>query len=173
MTDYLPPAGFKHKPSPALDYAHLPQREEDLEMLEKAKAEADEKRNLETPDSNDGINDQRTSIGPFGECVPPSNMDDSDIHRVQFYADNHALKIPMVSPLFDKRHLRQLPRLLVVGYCAEYIIHRSLMVFFILSNVVQQKDYVTNPFLLPWKRPTAILGQPIKTQRKEILPMSF
>lgn len=117
-TDYLPPTGFTHKPSPALDYAQLPQRENDLELLEKAKAEAetstDEKRKLKTSDTDDDINDQRTSIGPFGKCIPVSSIDDSDIHRVHFYADNQALKVPTVSPLFDKRHLRDLPRVLVV-----------------------------------------------------------
>lgn len=121
MTDYLPPTGFKHAPSVALDYARLPHKKEDAEVLAAAKAEAeaatDVNGNLTVPDvENDGAS-RRSSIGPFGEAVPVPSINGDDIYRVQFYADNNALKIPMVSPIFDRHHLRGLPRLLVV--CSE------------------------------------------------------
>jgi hypothetical protein len=123
MTDYLPPTGFKHAPSPALDYAQLPHKEQDAELLAKLKAEAeavtDVTGNVTIPNDED-IAANRSSIGPFGECVPVDGSD--DIYRVQFYADNDALKIPMVSPIFDKKHLRGLPRLLVVSH---FFLHLS------------------------------------------------
>jgi hypothetical protein len=116
LTDYLPPTGFKHKPSPALDYAQLPSRPEDKDSLDRAKAEAedvtDKNGKLKLP--KDDAETRRTSIGPFGECVPVPSINGDDLYRVQFYADNNALKIPMVSPIFDKKCLRGLPRLLVV-----------------------------------------------------------
>ena len=114
MTDYLPPTGFKHAPSPALDYARLPPREKDVALLEQVQKEADRSKKGKDAAKDDQVDTKRTSIGPFGECVPTSNIEGSDLHRVQFYADNDALKIPMVSPIFDKKDLRGLPRLLVV-----------------------------------------------------------
>jgi hypothetical protein len=62
----------------------------------------------------DDAETRRSSIGPFGECVPMPSINGDDLYRVQFYADNNALKIPMVSPIFDRKCLRGLPRLLVV-----------------------------------------------------------
>ncbi|KAI8080791.1 Alpha/Beta hydrolase protein [Gilbertella persicaria] len=115
MTDYLPPIGFKHAPSVALDYAQLPAREKDVELLEKLAKEA------ETSDNKEEA--QRQSIGPFGECVP---LNGSDIHRVQFYASNEALKVPMVSPIFDRKQLRGLPRLLVQCGTAERLRDESI-----------------------------------------------
>ncbi|KAI9494724.1 Alpha/Beta hydrolase protein [Zychaea mexicana] len=50
------------------------------------------------------------SIGPFAE---------SDLDRVQFYADNRVLKHPLVSPVFDKKSLRGLPKLLIQTGTAE------------------------------------------------------
>jgi hypothetical protein len=131
MTDYLPPTGFKHKPSPALDYALLPQREAKAAF----ESSTDEKEKPKTTEVDDeDTNDHRTSIGPFGECVPVSSIDGSDVYRVQFYADNHALKMPMVSPLFDRRHLRGLPRLLVVMYNTQKSkLHPTLTISFVIA----------------------------------------
>ena len=42
MTDFLPAVGFKHAPSPALDYAQLPQRQQDTKVLEEASKKAKE-----------------------------------------------------------------------------------------------------------------------------------
>jgi hypothetical protein len=108
MTDYLPPTGFKHKPSVALDYAQLPAKKETEKVLEHAEAEADTDTHLTVAEDQDN---RRTSIGPFGECIPNNG---EDVYRVHFYADNNELKIPMVSPIFDRQHLRGFPRLLVV-----------------------------------------------------------
>lgn len=102
MTDYLPATGFQHAPSPALDYAQLPQREKQTEILEKINA-SDEKR--EAP----------KSIGPFGETVPVPGTNEEEFYRIQFYADNSALKLPLVSPIFDKSQLKGLPPLLIVS----------------------------------------------------------
>lgn len=110
MTDYLPPTGFKHKPSSALDYAQLPAKEENEKVLAHAEAEADSF--LTVPEEDE--DNRRTSIGPFGECIPVPSIHGEDVYRVHFYADNNELKIPMVSPIFDRTHLRGLPRLLVV-----------------------------------------------------------
>jgi acetyl esterase/lipase len=78
MTDSLPYLGFKHIPSPGLDFDALP----------KSKA------------------------------VPPAGYEldtyGDDYERYQLYAPNKALRIPTVSPVFDPKHLRGLPRLLVV-----------------------------------------------------------
>lgn len=133
MTDYLPPTGFKHAPSPALDYAQLPQREQHTKLLEKAKAEAESSNDddltiLGKKDADPG----RTSIGPFGESVPIPGPNGEDVHRVQFYASNNALKLPMVSPVFDRSNLRGLPRLLVVSYkilCSQQICNLFLLLF--------------------------------------------
>lgn len=118
MTDYLPPVGFKHAPSPALDYAQLPQKEQDTKLLEKLKDEAEAAThiagNKTIHHENEEIQANRSSIGPFGEAVPVQDGS-SDLYRVQFYADNDALKIPMVSPIFDRKYLRGLPRLLIVS----------------------------------------------------------
>lgn len=115
MTDYLPPIGFKHSPSPALDYAQLPQREQHIELLEKAKAEAESSSDDDLTIKGKKDDDfGRASIGPFGESVPIPNGE--DVHRVQFYASNDALKLPLVSPIFDRKHLRGLPPLLVVSF---------------------------------------------------------
>jgi hypothetical protein len=136
MTDYLPPTGFKHAPSPALDYAQLPAREVDTKLLAQAKEEAEktnqEQANMEVSEIKEkDAASKRASIGPFGECVPiEGGINDEDVHRVQFYADNDALKIPMVSPIFDKKHLRELPRLLVVSR------------FFFMSKPRFKKKYV-------------------------------
>lgn len=113
LTDYLPPTGFKHAPSPALDYARLPAREKDAEMLAQAMEEASKDEDSKAPTTDEAS--KRASIGPFGECVPVSDIDGSDMHRIQFYADNEALKLPMVSPIYDRKHLRGFPRLLVVS----------------------------------------------------------
>lgn len=56
-----------------------------------------------------------SSIGPFGETVPIPGTNREEFYRVQFYADNEALKLPMVSPLFDRSKLRGLPPLLIVS----------------------------------------------------------
>ncbi|KAI7906502.1 Alpha/Beta hydrolase protein [Cokeromyces recurvatus] len=130
MTDYLPPTGFKHAPSPALDYAQLPAREEDLEILKQAKAEAkatiDLNNNLKEPLLNNESFGHRTSIGPFGECVPVPSINGDDIYRIQFYAANEALKVPLVSPIFDRSHLRGLPRILVQCGSAERLRDESI-----------------------------------------------
>ncbi|KAL7322060.1 hypothetical protein PS15p_212148 [Mucor circinelloides] len=140
MTDYLPPTGFKHAPSPALDYARLPHKEEDTEMLAQVKAEAeaptDTQGNLAAPTTDSELSEaaRRASIGPFGECVPVRSIDGSDIYRVQFYADNDALKLPMVSPIFDRGHLRGLPRLLVQCGTAERLRDESVYTALQASN---------------------------------------
>lgn len=142
MTDYLPPTGFKHAPSPALDYARLPAREKDAEMLAQAMEEAaaaddDDKKVLSTGEEIS----KRASIGPFGECVPVSDsIDGSDMHRIQFYADNEALKVPMVSPIYDRKHLRGFPRLLVVSFMYFTYLYVSLTKNFLISNVELPKD---------------------------------
>ncbi|KAI8644939.1 Alpha/Beta hydrolase protein [Parasitella parasitica] len=140
MTDYLPPTGFKHAPSPALDYAQLPFKEEDAQVLAQAKAEAEAARddhgNLAMPTAESDISDTggRTSIGPFGECVPVPSIDGTDIYRVQFYACNDALKLPMVSPIFDRGNLRGLPRLLVQCGTAERLRDESVYTALQASN---------------------------------------
>lgn len=163
MTDYLPPTGFKHAPSPALDYARLPHKEEDAEMLAQVQAEAeaptDTQGNLAAPTTDSELSEaaRRASIGPFGECVPVRSIDGSDIYRVQFYADNDALKLPMVSPIFDREHLRGLPRLLVVCVCvfAETSITSLTLIH---SNAVQQRDYVMNQCTRHYRHPTVFLA---------------
>lgn len=117
LTDYLPPSGFQHAPSPALDYAQLPQREKQTELLDKLKAEA------ESDEIKDQNNPELSSIGPFGESVPATNGE--ELHRVQFYADNIALKLPLVSPIFDRKHLRGLPPLLVVNFLQQDIYKKT------------------------------------------------
>ncbi|KAI8372357.1 Alpha/Beta hydrolase protein [Choanephora cucurbitarum] len=124
MTDYLPPTGFKHAPSAALDYAQLPAREQDVDILEKIEEEA--KGDLKEKEQVD-----RVSIGPFSEAVP---INGSGLHRVQFYANNDALKLPMVSPIFDKKCLRGLPRLLIQCGTAERLRDESIFSAFQASN---------------------------------------
>ncbi|KAI8984464.1 Alpha/Beta hydrolase protein [Mycotypha africana] len=144
-TDYLPPVGFKHAPSPALDYARLPYKKEDAEMLEQARAEAsasvttDTDGKLEVPVDKSDAN-RRISIGPFGECIPRASIDGSDVYRVQFYADNDALKIPMVSPVFDRRHLRGLPRVLVQCGTAERLRDESVYLALQASNAFSEDN---------------------------------
>ncbi|KAI8380050.1 Alpha/Beta hydrolase protein [Blakeslea trispora] len=125
MTDYLPPTGFKHAPSAALDYAQLPAREEDVEVLEKIDQEA--KVGYKGKDQV-----PKVSIGPFSEAVP---INGSDLHRVQFYANNDALKLPMVSPIFDKKSLRGLPRLLIQCGTAERLRDESIFSALQASNM--------------------------------------
>lgn len=108
LTDYLPPTGFQHAPSPALDYAQLPQREKETELLDQLREEAADS-TKETVD-----HPEMSSIGPFGETVPIPGTNREEFYRVQFYADNEALKLPMVSPIFDRGKLRGLPPLLLV-----------------------------------------------------------
>ncbi|KAG1228570.1 hypothetical protein G6F68_007373 [Rhizopus microsporus] len=115
MTDFLPAVGFKHAPSPALDYAQLPQRQQDTKVLEEASKKAKEakkKHKLTIPEDEDDASQHRESIGPFGIPIPHTD-DANGMYRVQFYAPNEALKLPMVSPVFDRRRLRGLPPLLV------------------------------------------------------------
>lgn len=116
MTDYLPPAGFKHAPSPALEYALLPQKEKCTDLLEKAETEVESVigNNTTIQNENNGVSD-RPSIGPFSESVTSTEPVKEDIHRIQFYASNDALKLPLVSPIFDRKHLRGLPPILVVS----------------------------------------------------------
>lgn len=152
ITDYLPPIGFKHAPSPALDYAQLPQREQDVALLERAQAEAKSSSDDDlTIPRNEGINTDRISIGPFGESVPNPGSDEQDIHRVQFYASNNALKVPLVSPIFDRKHLRGLPPLLLVSELIIFVMKNKAFYFYFLlySNVAQQKDYVMNLYMPP------------------------
>ncbi|CEP13059.1 hypothetical protein [Parasitella parasitica] len=155
LTDYLPPTGFKHAPSPALDYAQLPSKEEDTQVLAQAKAEAeatdDDHGNLAMPTAESDISDNggRASIGPFGECVPVPSTDGTDMYRVQFYACNDALKLPMVSPIFDRGHLRGLPRLLVQCGTAERLRDESIYTALQASNSFPGAN-----------RDTAALGEP-------------
>ncbi|KAG1219148.1 hypothetical protein G6F35_007730 [Rhizopus arrhizus] len=111
LTDFLPATGFKHAPSPALDYSQLPKRQMDAVISDEAKEKAQkakEKRKLTAEHDED----ERASIGPLGIPVPTSSSD-KDMYRIQFYAPNEALKVPMVSPIFDRHRFRGLPPLLV------------------------------------------------------------
>jgi acetyl esterase/lipase len=109
MTDYLPPVGFRHAPSPALDYEQLP--------ILKSLLPEDQK------------------LDTFGD----------DLYRLQFYAPNKALKNPMVSPLFDKKHLRGLPRLLMVG--AVNFTFCGPILTILCSNVARLKDSMMSLFM--------------------------
>lgn len=130
MTDYLPPTGFKHKPSPALDYAQLPAKKEDEKILAHAEAEADDHL-LSHPEEED----RRTSIGPFGKAIPVKSENGEDnIYRVHFYAANNELKIPTVSPIFDRKHLRGFPRLLIQCGSAERLRDESVYTALLASN---------------------------------------
>ncbi|KAI9480961.1 MAG: Alpha/Beta hydrolase protein [Benjaminiella poitrasii] len=153
MTDYLPPTGFKHAPSPALDYAQLPAREENLEMLEQAKAEAeattDLNGNLKEPSRDCETYLRRSSIGPFGECVPVPSINGDDIYRIQFYAANEALKVPTVSPVFDRGHLRGLPPMLVQCGTAERLRDESIYATLLATDMSPNAD-----------EKTAALGKP-------------
>ncbi|CAO3678550.1 unnamed protein product [Rhizopus stolonifer] len=111
LTDFLPASGFKHAPSPALDYSQLPQRKQDTIALEKAKKKAEKAKDEHKLTVSDD-EENRASIGPLSIPVPPSDSDE-DMYRVQFYAPNDALKLPMVSPIFDRHRLRGLPPLLI------------------------------------------------------------
>ncbi|KAI7879563.1 hypothetical protein K492DRAFT_188613 [Lichtheimia hyalospora FSU 10163] len=81
-TDYLPPIGFKHVYSEAMDFTLLPQNEETRSILE----------------NNQHVN---------------KDTIDKDLERIHFYAGNHLLKHPLVSPVFDPHHLQGLPPLLI------------------------------------------------------------
>lgn len=109
MTDYLPPVGFRHAPSPALDYEQLP--------ILKSLLPEDQK------------------LDTFGD----------DLYRLQFYAPNKALKNPMVSPLFDKKHLRGLPRLLMVS-TVNFIFCGPILTV-LCSNVARLKDFMMSLFM--------------------------
>ncbi|KAI9032715.1 Alpha/Beta hydrolase protein [Phycomyces nitens] len=88
-TDFLPRLGFKHTDSPALDYSILP----------KLKYNEDDH--------------EEVSIGPFGKTIDLSNVSEEDMERVQFYTANESIKLPLVSPVFDKKSLHNLPKLLI------------------------------------------------------------
>ncbi|KAI8881523.1 alpha/beta-hydrolase [Backusella circina FSU 941] len=98
MSDSLPYLGFKHIPSPALNYDALP----------KSKAVAPAGAELDT----------------FGD----------DYGRYQFYAPNKALRIPMVSPVFDRKHLRGLPRVLMQCGQVERLRDESIYAALLATN---------------------------------------
>ncbi|KAI7891866.1 Alpha/Beta hydrolase protein [Mucor mucedo] len=141
MTDYLPPSGFKHAPSPALDYAQLPQREDHTKLLENAKAEAKSSSvDAATKHTeNDAVSD-RKSIGPFGEAVPTPGPGEENVYRVQFYASNDTLKLPLVSPIFDRKHLRGLPPILVQCGGAERLRDESIFSTLMATNTFPGAD---------------------------------
>ncbi|KAI8142145.1 Alpha/Beta hydrolase protein [Fennellomyces sp. T-0311] len=74
---------------------------------------------------------QSMGIGPFAE---------EDIDRVQFYADNKALKHPLVSPVFDKKQLRGLPRLLIQTGSAERLHDESIYTALMASNALDDEN---------------------------------
>ncbi|KAI8995033.1 Alpha/Beta hydrolase protein [Pilobolus umbonatus] len=121
MTDYLPPMGFKHAPSPALDYTRLPQKRVEAIL------------NAEITTEKSDI-DNKPSTGPFSEDISSHSQLIEDIDRIQFYASNEALKIPLVSPVFDKKNLRRLPRLLVQCGTAERLRDESIYTALKASN---------------------------------------
>ncbi|GAA5802782.1 Alpha/Beta hydrolase protein [Helicostylum pulchrum] len=134
LTDYLPPTGFQHAPSPALDYAQLPQREKETELLDQLKEEA------ANPTKESNHTKDMSSIGPFGETVPIPGTNREEFYRVQFYADNEALKLPMVSPLFDRSKLRGLPPLLIQCGSAERLRDESIYASLLASNTFPGSD---------------------------------
>ncbi|KAI9267420.1 Alpha/Beta hydrolase protein [Sporodiniella umbellata] len=138
LTDFLPATGFKHAPSPALDYSQLPQRQQDSKTLSKIKEKSDKaKRRLKATVSNPDEN--RASIGPMGIPVPPSENDE-EMYRIQFYAPNDALKIPMVSPIFDRKRLRGLPPLLIQCGKSERLRDESLYLSLEASGTFRNND---------------------------------
>ncbi|KAG1051151.1 hypothetical protein G6F43_006630 [Rhizopus delemar] len=143
LTDFLPATGFKHAPSPALDYSQLPKRQMDAVISDEAKEKAQkakEKRKLTAEHDED----ERASIGPLGIPVPKSSTD-KDMYRIQFYAPNEALKVPMVSPIFDRRRFRGLPPLLVQCGKSERLRDESLYLSLEASGVFDKDSQHGQP----------------------------
>ncbi|KAI8393859.1 Alpha/Beta hydrolase protein [Radiomyces spectabilis] len=103
-TDYLPPVGFKHIDSPALNYSLLPPLKDEHA---KDKSKPEQACNKET------------------EHDPTKDRSDG-LERVQFYAGNDALKLPLVSPIFDKKNLHGLPPMLIQVGKAERLRDESI-----------------------------------------------
>ncbi|KAI9270680.1 Alpha/Beta hydrolase protein [Phascolomyces articulosus] len=58
----------------------------------------------------------------------------NDMDRFQFYADNKALKHPLVSPVFDKKNLQGLPKLLIQTGTAERLHDEAIYAALLASD---------------------------------------
>ena len=67
----------------------------------------------------------QASMGPFP---------DDELDRFQFYAANKTLKLPLVSPVFDKKSLHGLPKLLIQTGTAERLHDESVYAALLASN---------------------------------------
>ncbi|KAI7849262.1 Alpha/Beta hydrolase protein [Circinella umbellata] len=81
---------------------------------------------------------KRTSQASMG------SFPDDDLDRFQFYAANRTLKLPLVSPVFDKKSLHGLPKLLIQTGTAERLHDESVYAALLASGTFSSSSSTTD-----------------------------